>query len=49
MNTQPEAADYLKKLDFPEDYQLLYCIAFGYPDESPAAKPRDAQKIKFIE
>ncbi len=49
MNTQPEAADYLKKLDFPEGYQLLYCIAFGYPDESPAAKPRDAQKIKFIE
>ena len=49
MNTQPEATDYLKKLDFPEGYQLLYCIAFGYPDESPAAKPRDTQKIKFIE
>lgn len=49
MTTQPEAADYLKKLDLPEGYQLLYCIAFGYPDESPAAKPRDAQKIRFIE
>ena len=49
MNTQPEATDYLKKLDFPEGHQLLYCIAFGYPDESPAAKPRDTQKIKFIE
>lgn len=49
MTTQPEAAGYLKKLDLPEGYQLLYCIAFGYPDESPAAKPRDAQKIRFIE
>ena len=24
-------------------------ISFGYPDESPAAKPRKAEKIKFIE
>ena len=45
----PEAADYLKRLDIPEGYELLYCIAFGYPDETPAAKPRDEQKIKFIE
>lgn len=48
LNT-PEAADYLKKLDFPEGYQLLYCIAFGHPDETPAAKPRDEQKVKFID
>lgn len=48
LNT-PEAADYLKKLDFPEGYKLLYCIAFGYPDETPEAKPRDEQKVKFID
>lgn len=49
MNDTPEAAEYLKKLDFPEGYQLLYCIAFGYPDETPAAKPRKAEKIRFID
>lgn len=44
----PEAAEYLKKLNFSKDYQLLYCIAFGYPDESPQAKPRNEEKVKFI-
>ncbi len=45
----PAAAEYLKKLDLPEGYQLLYCIAFGYPDETPEAKPRDMGKVRFIE
>lgn len=45
----PEAADYLKKLNFSEGYELLYCIAFGYPDEAPAAKPRNAGKVQFID
>ena len=49
MQTEPEAADYLKRLNIPEGYELLYCIAFGYPDEAPAAKPRDAAKIMFVE
>mgnify|MGYP002996724898 FL=1 len=45
----PVAADYLKKLDFPDGYELLYAIAFGYPDEAPAAKLRDASKVRFID
>ncbi len=45
----PEAAEYLQKLGFSEGYELLYCIGFGYPDETPAAKPRDAAKVKFVE
>ena len=49
MTSTPAAAEYLKKLDIPEGYQLLYCIAFGYPDETPTAKPRNAGKVKFIE
>ena len=49
MISSPGAAEYLKKLDIPEGYQLLYCIAFGYPDETPEAKPRSSEKIKFIE
>lgn len=49
IRTDPEAAEYLKRLDIPEGYELLYCIAFGYPDETPAAKPRDTGKIMFVE
>lgn len=45
----PEAAEYLQKLGFSEGYELLYCIGFGYPDEDPAAKPREAAKVKFVE
>lgn len=45
----PEAADYLKRLGFSEGYELLYCIGFGYPAESPAAKDRDASKVRFID
>lgn len=45
----PEAVEYLQKLGFSEGYELLYCIGFGYPDETPAAKPRDAAKVKFVE
>lgn len=41
--------DFLKKLDFSEGYELLFAIAFGYPDESPAAKPRDESKVRFVE
>ena len=45
----PEAAEYLKRLGFSEGYELLYCIGFGYPAESPAAKDRDASKIQFVD
>lgn len=44
-----EAAPYVERLQFPDDYTLLYAIAVGYPDESPAAKPRDAAKVQFVE
>lgn len=49
MTSSPAAAGYLKKLDIPKGYQLLYCIAFGYPDETPAAKPRDKAKVRYID
>ena len=43
------AAPYLAKLNSPEGYTLLYAIGFGFPAESPDAKPRDKAKIEFIE
>lgn len=45
----PEAEGLLKRLELPDNYNLLYAIAFGYPDESPAAKPRKAEKIRFVD
>ena len=32
-----------------KNYKLLYCIALGYPDESPEAKPRRQDMIKFMD
>ena len=45
----PVAAEYLQRLSFSKGYELLYCIAFGYPDETPTVKPRDTAKVKFVE
>lgn len=47
---QSEAAkEYVDRLQLPEGYQLLYAIGMGYPDEAPAAKPRDAAKAFYVE
>ena len=45
----PSAKPYLDKIGFSEGYELLYCIALGYPDETPEAKPRTMDKIKYME
>ncbi|MDR3266613.1 MAG: nitroreductase [Tannerella sp.] len=45
----PKAAEYLKKLDFSADYELLITIAVGTPDEAPDARPRDISKSKYVE
>ncbi len=48
LTTDEKAKAFRDSLDIPEDYKLLYVIAIGYPDEQPAAKPRDASKVKYI-
>ena len=48
IKTESEAKFFLDSLEIPEDYQLNYMIAVGYPDEQPEAKPRDAGKVKYI-
>ena len=45
----PEGTEIMKELDFPETHQLLYAIAFGYPDETPKAKERTPEKVRMIE
>lgn len=49
MKSNAEANEYLKQMGFSENYELLLCIGFGYPAETPAAKPRDVSKVKFMD
>ena len=49
LKNSPEAGWFLNALDFSEGYDLCLMIAVGYPDESPEAKPRDLDKIRFVE
>ena len=48
INADSKFKPFLDRLEIPEDFQLSYVIAIGYPDEHPQAKPRDASKVKFI-
>ena len=42
-------ASHLTSLGFSEGYEPLICIGIGYPDEEPAAKPRNMEVIKYVE
>lgn len=44
----PEASGLLERLQLPDTHKLLYAIVFGYPDESPAPKERNMNKVKFV-
>lgn len=45
----PSAKPYLDRMAFSKGYKLLYCIALGYPAETPKAKPRRDYMIKFMD
>ena len=45
----PSAKPYLDRMAFSRGYKLLYCIALGYPAETPKAKPRRDDMIKFMD
>ncbi len=45
----PDKEKILDKLGFSDGYELCICIALGYPDETPAAKPRDIKKVRFVD
>lgn len=46
---EPAGAPFLESLGFSEGYEPLICIGIGYPDEEPAAKPRNREVIKYVE
>ncbi len=39
---------YVAKLNLPQDYEICYVLAIGYPDEAPEARQRDESKIEYI-
>ncbi|MDE5935525.1 MAG: nitroreductase family protein, partial [Muribaculaceae bacterium] len=49
MSSEPGVSEYVKRLDIPEGYKIQVIVAIGYPDESPAAKPRNEDVIRFVD
>lgn len=49
MKESPSCATFLEQLGFSQSYNLLYAIALGYPAETPDAKPRREDMIKYID
>ena len=48
INDAQTSAEILSILGFSENYELSLCVGFGYASEAPAAKPRDINKVQFI-
>lgn len=49
LSSNADAKPYLDRLKLDDGYELLYLIAVGYPDEAPDARPRNLDKIRFVE
>lgn len=49
IRSNPEIRKVMDKLGFSEGFQLVLCVGFGYPLESPDAKPRDESKFRFVD
>jgi nitroreductase len=49
INDAENSADILTLLNFSENYELCLCVGFGYANETPAAKPRDINKVQYVD
>mgnify|MGYP002513643495 FL=1 len=49
INDAQNSAELLALLGFGENYELSLCVGFGYANETPAAKPRDINKVQFVD
>lgn len=49
INDATNSSEILKILGFSENYELSLCIGLGYANEKPQAKPRDINKVQFID
>ena len=49
INDAENSAEILSLLGFSENYELSLCVGLGYANETPAAKPRDINKVQFLD
>lgn len=49
MKSSPSCAPCLERLGFSQGYNLLYCIALGYPQEQPEARPRKDSMVRYVD
>ncbi len=49
INDAQNSAEILSILGFSESYELCLCVGLGYANETPAAKPRDINKVQFVD
>ena len=49
INDAENSAEILSILGFCENYELCLCVGLGYANEAPAAKPRDINKVQFVD
>ncbi|MFI3322777.1 MAG: nitroreductase [Rikenellaceae bacterium] len=47
--TSDTAKPFIDKLGFSDGYKLILAVGFGHPDQSPSAKPRNAEQAKFVD
>ncbi|NDW10035.1 nitroreductase [Dysgonomonas sp. 520] len=40
--------EFLKEIKMPDNFDVAFGISIGYKNESPEAKPRDANKVQYI-
>ena len=49
INEAENSAEILNILGYSENYELCLCIGLGYAAETPDAKPRDINKVQFVD
>ena len=49
INDAENSTDILSLLGFSENYELSLCVGLGYANETPEAKPRDINKVQFVD
>ena len=49
INDAENSAEILSLLGFSENYELCLCVGLGYANETPEAKPRDINKVQFVD
>jgi nitroreductase len=49
INDAANSTEILTLLGFSENYELCLCVGFGYANESPESKPRDINKVQFVD